>query len=273
MPGQLKTTSTKKVPVSAYAVARPMMVSVGRQRVAQRQHPPDLPLPQAVRPRGEDVVLVERVEHGGAGHPGDQAQRVRRQRHRREHQVLAARRRGHPVAGEEACRASGNPVTCAIGLVYFIVLLNWPVAGSRPSRPTKRNWSSRPSQNAGIETPADRQHPDGAVQRSPGPSRGEHARAPRRPRGARSMAAKISSRVGGSRSPELREHRLLGRQRVAPVPGEQVPHVAEVLDRQRLVEAELLADPGELLGPGLRSGVDDRRVAGHAPGSARRSRG
>ena len=87
---------------------------------------------------------------------------------------------------------------------------------------------------------------------------------------AMSMAAAMSSSVAGRRSRDLVQDWALGGDGIAPVTGQHVAHVDEVLDVQLLVETELDADTLDLLGPGARADVDGRGVGRHEAGQDER---
>ena len=82
MPPKLKTVSVSTAPASRPPVCRPIVVMTGQQGVAHDVAGPDDLGGQALGLGGAHVVLVEHVEHGGAGDPEDHRERDRGERDR-----------------------------------------------------------------------------------------------------------------------------------------------------------------------------------------------
>ncbi len=221
------------------------------------------PLADARCTGGPDVVLAHRLEHRRAGHAGDQPERVRGQRQGRQHEVPRRRRAGRASCPSAALSTRYRPV---IGRDRAPRTAGRnrrrPVSGSRWRLRKNRTWSSSPSKNAGSETPTME------TSRTTGVGQAAVASVPTGcpaaiPTGmAMSIATKISSRVAGQPGQDARPGRAAWcRWRCPSRPVSISPHVREVLDRQRPVEAQLLGDPGDVLGPGLGADVDRRGVA------------
>ena len=116
----------------------------------------------------------------------------------------------------------------------------------------QRNADDRHEPDAHVRrapSPAGRQDPQGDAQRDRDDHRGDDQFERRR-----------------QATEDLVEDRPLGPDRRAPVPGQHVAHVGQVLDRQRLVESELAGHPLDVLGPGPRPDVERRRVRRDHPG-------
>ena len=87
----------------------------GDERVLQRVPPDHHALAQALGARGADIVLAERLQHGGAREPGDDGDRRRRERHRGQHEM-----------GEEVAQPAA-----AIGRVH--------ARGGQPAQPERED--------------------------------------------------------------------------------------------------------------------------------------
>ena len=106
-PGMTNTRSTTTAPISSVASCSPSTVTIGHRGVAQpvphqRRH-----RPQALGPRGAQVVLAQHVEHRAAHVAGEHRALHQPERQRRQHQLLGEHRRGPaPVASSRSPAAT-----------------------------------------------------------------------------------------------------------------------------------------------------------------------
>ena len=214
----------------------PTTVVIGISALAQRVLHHHLPPRQSLGARGADVVLPQHLQHGGARDARQQSRQQQRQRNRR-----------HGGRGEPAQRIIGER----------------DIAAGR--QPAQVDREEDDHQQAEIEI-RQRNADHGEQHRHlihPGvlPQRRDDA-------ADQSDQQRDHQRIGRQRQRHRQaqhrgvHHRLAQQQRTAEIAVQQARVPAPELRQQRLIEAEIMADVGDLLRRGGQPGDRRRGIAG-----------
>ena len=93
------TLSVTTAPPISSAMPMPITVTIGTDGVLERVDEQDAALPQALGAGGADIVLLQHLEHGGAGDARDQRDVDAAERDGRQDQVLRATARNLATSG------------------------------------------------------------------------------------------------------------------------------------------------------------------------------
>ena len=215
-PGRLKTVSTMTAPARRFPNCRPKIVMTGMSAFLSAWRTTTLPPREALGPRGAHVVLAEHLEHARPGEPRDDRRGDGAERHG-----------GHDEVGEVAAAGGGEPAE-----------MEREDEDEEETEPEARHRHAeqRHHHRADVEprVPAERRHEaEGNAEAT-----------------ATSTAARASWAVLPTFSAISAATGRRLRIEVPRSPAERVADEAPVLHEDRLVEVELGAHAGDLIGIG-----------------------
>ena len=240
-----RSTRRARCPTAGSRTPAPATVTMLGSAAPQHVARTDRPLGQPLRAGGADEVVAQHVEDGRAGEAGEQADGVRGEDERRQHQVPERVPNDRPLAGEQGVdRVDAGDVSAAA-----VPGSSRPLPGNQPRLEDEQVEARRAPARTSASRPRPARRPAGS---GPSPCSGG---SPRRPRAARRRGSRRRSR--GSRARPSRgaprqvgEHGLVRELRDAEVALQEVPEVGQVLDGQGLVHPPVLVVGGDRLGVG-----------------------
>src|SRR6266850_1838529 len=200
----------------------------GNENTVSTSTDPASTLPNALGTRGPDVVLLEHFDHAGAAHPRHDAQGGGPEGHRGQDEV------------DEASAASGREQTQEHG----------------------EDDDEHDAEVEGRRRDSQHGHDHGRVVERRVPTRGRDDSGEEAEGRREERAQHREQRRVPQPRPDLVQDRALRLQRPPELASQDVEEVSLELDVQRLVEAELMPDGCELLGPGVGAGHEAGGIAG-----------